>query len=377
MKLKALSQNVALFVGTLLVVCILAEIALRAMGIYGAQIDDLGAAIEVDDDVVPFRGRPNAEYMDSRYGIPVTRNSKGWRDYEYAYEKAPGVFRIVVLGDSVLNAHGIHQEDVYAKVLETKLNQSGEGDFEVIMLSLGALNTTHEAHLLDVEGVKYDPDLVLVGYVLNDPEGGPVKTRKSGRVSGTQKVRLLLKQSSLIMHTWMLVKRSAWQVADWNLGFHSKGAERLASDYYAEIHNDKEKWQGVVEGFRKISGIVRERNIPGVVVIFPVLHRLDDYPWAEVHSKVTSAAEGEGLIVFDLLPVLKETPEKEVRLGPGDYIHPNSLGHKLTGEAVYDFLQKEGLLLSLVAFANRTRHRFVKEDGASLNSSTACDRVID
>jgi hypothetical protein len=345
MKLKRFLQNFALFSVALIVAGVVAEVTLRTLGIYGAQTDDLGPIVMVDDDVVPFRGRPNAEYMDNRYGIPVKRNSKGWRDYEYAYEKEEGVFRIVALGDSVLNAHGVPQEDVYAKVLERKLNERESGHFEVIMLSLGALNTMHEAHLLEVEGVKYDPNMVLVGYIMNDPVGGPVKTIRDPPTGVGYKIKLFFKQSSLLLHSWQLVKRTAWQVMGWDLRFDAGGGhEKLESDYYTEIHNDEKSWQNVVEGFTKIGRIASERQIPGVVVIFPLLHRFAEYPWTELHAKVAEAAKREGLVVFDLVPTFSGIDEKEVRLGPGDYIHPNSIGHRLVGEAVYDFLQNQGFV---------------------------------
>jgi lysophospholipase L1-like esterase len=342
MKMKRFLQNFALFSIALIVAGVIGEVTLRSFGIYGVRIDDLGPIVMVDDDVVPFRGRPNAEYIDSKYGIPVKRNSKGWRDYEYAYEKKEGVFRIVVLGDSVLNAHGVPQEDVWAKVLEKELNERDPGHFEVIMLSLGALNTTHEAHLLEVEGVKYDPDLVLVGYILNDPAGLPVKTR--AKLSSLDNIKLFFKQSSLLLHSWMLLKQTAWQVMDWNLRLTRRGIKNIQTDEYTAIHNDEKKWQGVVNGFRKISRIAAERDIPGVVVIFPLLHKFTQYPWMEVHAKVAEEAKSEGLVAFDLLPTFSGIDEKEVRIGPGDYIHPNSKGHLLAGEAVYNFLVHQDLL---------------------------------
>ena len=63
---------------------------------------------------------PNAEAVSERTGIPVEYriNSRGLRDEETAYEKKPGTFRIVLLGDSNTFGFGIAAERHYARILE-------------------------------------------------------------------------------------------------------------------------------------------------------------------------------------------------------------------------------------------------------------------
>ena len=65
--------------------------------------------------MIPRIRTTNAEYFDGTYQIMRKHNSHGWRDYEYDHEKEDGVFRIVVLGDSVLNGHGVWLHEVFAK----------------------------------------------------------------------------------------------------------------------------------------------------------------------------------------------------------------------------------------------------------------------
>jgi hypothetical protein len=38
--------------------------------------------------------------------------------------------------------------------------------------------------------------------------------------------------------------------------------------------------------------------------------------------------------------------EKDIRLGWGDYIHPNRLGHQVAGDAICDFLEERGFIPS-------------------------------
>ena len=336
-------QNIALFTVSLVLACAAAELVLRSLGYYGEQIGPLGRIKIVDDEIFGVRGMPNAEYFDGTYQILRKHNSHGWRDYEYSYEKGDDVFRIVVLGDSVLNGHGVWMHEVFAKRLEEKLNKNSNVEFEVVMLSLAAMNSIHEAHLLEVEGTKYDPDLVLVGYVLNDPAPQAALPGYMKEISNFEEFKRLLKKSSLVLNSWRVLKQLAWDVGDWNLG-RKAGAARISSDFYTQIHDNEENWNTVLQAFDKIRAFCQERQIPGVVAIFPVLYQFDDYPWLDVHSKVTGAAEKEGLYVQDLLPSFRTTTTRAVRLTPGDYVHPNADGHELAGEAIYWFLQEHQLL---------------------------------
>ena len=343
MSYKSMFQNIALFTVSLVLALVAAEVVLRSLGYYGEQTGSLGRIKIVDDEVFGIRGQPNAEYFDGTYQILRKHNSHGWRDYEYGYEKGDNVFRIVVLGDSVLNGHGVWMHEVFAKRLEEKLNKNSSADFEVVMLSLAAMNSKHEAHLLEVEGTKYDPDLVLVGYVLNDPAPQVALPGYGKEYSNSEKIKRLLKKSSLLLNSWRLLKQIAWDVGDWNLGRKGGGA-RISSDFYTQIHDNEENWDTVVQAFHKISAICQEKQIPGVVAIFPVLHEFDDYPWLHVHSKVSAAAENEGLYVQDLLPSFQTTTTRAVRLTAGDFVHPNADGHELAGEAIYRFLLEHELL---------------------------------
>jgi hypothetical protein len=156
-------------------------------------------------------------------------------------------------------------------------------------------------------------------------------------------MKRLLKKSSLVLNSWRLVKQIAWDLGDWNLG-RKAGTTRISSDFYTQIHDNEENWNTVLRAFHKIRAFCKERQIPGVVAIFPVLYEFDDYPWLRVHSKVSDAAKNEGLYVQDLLPSFQTTTTRAVRLTAGDFVHPNPDGHELAGEAIYRFLQEHDLL---------------------------------
>jgi len=102
-------------------------------------------------------------------GKELAINSKGLRDRDYAYRKPPGVKRILVLGDSYTWGYGVRNDEVYTEVLERRFEQEGR-KWEVINSGVSGYGTDQEYLWFRTEGVKYQPDLVVVAFfVLNDP----------------------------------------------------------------------------------------------------------------------------------------------------------------------------------------------------------------
>lgn len=103
-------------------------------------------------------------------GVPVQINRLGFRDpRDYAPEKAPGTFRILVLGDSVTFGHGTLFETTYPYLLETRLRAwRGDIDWQVWNLGVPGYNTTQQLRQLLQLGPRYQPDLVIVGFYPND-----------------------------------------------------------------------------------------------------------------------------------------------------------------------------------------------------------------
>ena len=95
-------------------------------------------------------------------------NAAGWRDRDHAPGRASGVFRVLVLGDSVTYGAIVGLEDLYTRVLERQLQARGYA-VEVVSIALGRWGTDHELEALRLEGLSYAPDLVVVAFTGNDP----------------------------------------------------------------------------------------------------------------------------------------------------------------------------------------------------------------
>jgi hypothetical protein len=95
-------------------------------------------------------------------------NSHGFRDKERTYEKEEGVFRILVLGDSMTRGVQVPLEQSYPYILEAMLNSGNGEKFEVINLGVSRFDTAQEYLMFRSYGIKYQPDLVILAFFNGD-----------------------------------------------------------------------------------------------------------------------------------------------------------------------------------------------------------------
>ena len=113
------------------------------------------------------------------------------------------------MGDSTTAGNGVPDLDkTYTKQLEKLLNTHNTTGihYEVLNMGVGGYHTMQEIETLRVKGLKYNPDLVLVTFCVNDfdlhSDGGLYRklleqTRLSTRNTETELYSRLLKLSRL------------------------------------------------------------------------------------------------------------------------------------------------------------------------------------
>ena len=85
----------------------------------------------------------------------------------------------------------------------------------------------------------------------------------------------------------------------------------------------------------------RSHNTELRVVIFPFLHNLGpNYPFREVHQKVSQELAKAGILTQDLEPVLSPHFDKGLAVNRFD-AHPNELAHKLAAEAMLKLILRD------------------------------------
>jgi hypothetical protein len=148
--------------------------------------------------------QPNATYwhISPHYRIQMKTNSKGIRaDREIPYEKPAGVKRILLLGDSFGMGYEVDLKDTFLHQMEVNLNQMGI-PCETINLSVSGFGNAEEMILLQEEGLKYSPDLVVLAWHSTDYddnirsglfalEGGKLMRKNATYLPGTRAQEIL------------------------------------------------------------------------------------------------------------------------------------------------------------------------------------------
>src|SRR5215813_15452488 len=105
-------------------------------------------------------------------------NKFGFNDRDYPLQKTPGVYRILVVGDSFGWAGG--QEGNYAALLERQLdNHYGYHRIDIINAGYPMTHTAEQLVMLKKYGLQYHPDLVILGFFVGNDfiDGNPNRKR--------------------------------------------------------------------------------------------------------------------------------------------------------------------------------------------------------
>lgn len=101
------------------------------------------------------------------FEVPVTFNARGWRDDDHEFARPPGVYRILITGDSFVDGKEVEFDRTFHQILERRLNEERAADsprVEVIVLARGGIGTDTELDFIRDEGLKYEPDLVILSF---------------------------------------------------------------------------------------------------------------------------------------------------------------------------------------------------------------------
>lgn len=146
------------------------------------------------DPLLGWRKRTNARatYKRREYTVEVSTNSRGLRDRERSYEAAPGVFRVLAVGDSFVEAYAVPLEATATQILEKALAKEGCA-VEVINGGTQGYSTDQEYLFYRTEGVRYSPQVVALFFYYND-----VLYNGRDLHFGTPKPRFALRNGALI-----------------------------------------------------------------------------------------------------------------------------------------------------------------------------------
>lgn len=165
-RLKPVFFSVTLVFASLLAGGLIAELALRGLGVSFASFHR-------PDDRLGLRLRENAQGQFTSEGFAQVRiNSAGFRDRERIQQKPPGSFRIAILGDSNVEALQVDYKDTFSALLERHLTgclSLAGRPIEVLNFGVSSYGTAQQLLTFRHVARAYSPDLVVsAGFMGND-----------------------------------------------------------------------------------------------------------------------------------------------------------------------------------------------------------------
>jgi lysophospholipase L1-like esterase len=345
-------QRLSLFLWTLIVVAVVSEAALRTVFRRLVTVPSvLEEVICTYDEELGWRGVPGASMVHSgpEWRVEVKLNGKGFRSKVDEYAKAPGRRRIVVLGDSYALGYGVSEEAGFASRLDRMLGD----EVEVVDLGMSGYSTDQEFLLLEREGVRYDPDLVIVALYLNDVYdnllryynewyGKPrfvIDREGELRLTGVPVPRFE-GPSSLVV----FIRRRCYSLCD----LVSVGRDFKRLEWFSLFDRRfaaAGRWEVTERLLEEIARVAEGHGARTLFVVIPMVEQIDaragrhsgiagrDFDLEGPQEHLSRFAARAGIEMIDLLPLLRQ----EARSRPLYYRadnHWNEEGHRIAAQAI-------------------------------------------
>lgn len=310
-KHRSLIKNLLLLASVILISLLIIEIVLR---------------INFQDTTFGSGVGPNSLRFNVKY---AHLNSDGMRDREFTVNKPNNTIRIAGLGDSYTFGSGIKDvNDTYLKVLERMLNSRTSGEkYEVLNFGIPGKDTEDELEIMRDKVLKYDPDIIMIGYVLNDLKNvDPNLKLPKKHLTVIPYVGFWL-GNLFYSYTLLEIKINKALI---NLGLRESTEEITLKEFQSEVNREYN-----AKLFEEIGAIAKERDIKVILIVFPIIYKLEDYPFLEINNVISQTGKENGFYVIDLLEKYKEYEESELIVSKYD-LHPNEFGHKISAEGILE-----------------------------------------
>lgn len=297
--------------------------------------------------------QPRSTKLDVEIRSPA--REPNFRGFEPRPSRDTDTFRILVVGDSFSWGHGVHPEDSFPHRLETRLDAVSRGDdFEVVNWSRPGWNTVVEYRSVESSIDKISPDLLLLTFVLNDPE--PFDLKKLAVLR-----KELRRREPRFLPSTYLYRKSRFYAMVWDR-IENTRIHRAYSTYYHQLFEGPD-WKNCLKALESFRDLARERTIPMALILFPIFDsRMDDaYAYTDLHDKIREVGQSLGIPVLDLLEAYRGVDVYRLALVPYTDAHPNELGHRIAADAILDYLARGRLVPKLNYKPQRQRDRWKKE----------------
>jgi len=322
-----------------------------------------------EDVLLGYELRPGSS--GTAFDCEVRINALGFRGAERSLERSADVRRIVVLGDSLTFGNNLAENDTYCAQLEQIFAGQGRA-VEVCNLGVAGYDTLQEARVFERRGASLAPDLVVLGFCVNDAGTVSLELEHLERVRayGGAIFRLRVAQWCALRYERWKLARGAKDVNDEDVfrRTHAEWIDALEDD--AEVRERMERLRSALaeregappawsplpwyasdahvgrlrRGLRELGRVTRAAHAPVLLAIFPPLkERPYLAAWDEAYALVELLALREGFDVLSLAEAVRSS-KQDLQILDRDWIHYNAAGNTLMAQELARRITERGWL---------------------------------
>ena len=257
-------------------------------------------------------------------------NAHGFRGEDLPRKKSPGQLRIACLGDSFTFGWGVNDDETWPARLEVELGERGI-DAEVMNFGVEGYHTVQEVALLEHRALRFDPDLVLLGYYVNDVNVDPLPPVERGAMQNALLEALDQEDGGFVnaLCSWsVLCEGVRYRV------IRAAEGQAYLQRYRRAYADDGSGWIKVQRALVAARDLLERENVGFAVVLYPMLsgdaERLVTH---EPYQAVLRFCRKQKIAVFDLEPAFLGQDLESLVLHPLDP-HPNAAAHAIAAAHV-------------------------------------------
>lgn len=244
--------------------------------------------------------------------------------------------KLAFIGDSITYGTGVNYKDTYSSVAESLLSEAAK-NVRIINAGILGTNTLQHSSILKYKLIPYNPDIVILGYFLNDTERRC--TQKLPKI-----FRYILRYFNF---GTFLISRIATAIETRMIPAPRNGAEvkkdrtvnRIYHNYTRSVIDSYETavWQENKKIIKSMSELCRSKSIEFGVVCFPFEEQIKGICSDRPQKKISDFCLANNIPFLDILEIYKKRIHEKLYL-ERDNGHPNSLGHYIAAEAISKWL---------------------------------------
>ena len=283
---------------------------------------------------------------------PVSINERGFRGAVLPYERTPGVLRVMFLGDSIAFGYGVNDAEVVSERVRELLHKDGVA-LETINTAVPAYNMLQEINYLDADGVRYQPDWVIVGVCWNDiGDKSDVRVDSQGRLTtvtaAPEPATAVATESEIGYALRNVLKRSRFMygaLEGWRALTDLREPDPQTT-FRMEVLEGRDTqrivdgWNDVANQLHRLRALADTHGFKPLLVAFPIPLAIEQpFPKSSYPARLQELAGHEGIPVIDLDPAFQSAFHGHESLFiPYDGDHPNAAGHAIAAHEIHAFL---------------------------------------